>query len=183
MSCAAVKIHKDKIEIACDSMTAQGDMIVPSSFMKMQKIELNDNNIKYTIVAASAGSVEVMDAFFSFIRNLDQKDYKYLNKRNSIRILMERFVKTLDDKERDYGSSNNDFLLVINDKAYYIYATLVDEIIEYRAIGSGCPYANTALLLGKSAKAAVKVATKMDVYVREPIYVIEIPKECDKNDN
>lgn len=182
MSCVAVKVYKDKIEIACDSSITQGDMILPSTFMKMEQFTLknpytNNSTDTYNIVAASAGTIEVIDAFFYYIANLDPNDYRYLDYRSDIRNLMEKFVKTLNDRERDFGPDNNEFILAINGKVYYIFATLVDEITTYRAIGSGCPYANTALLLGKSAKVAVKTATKMDTCTNGPIHVIELPKE------
>jgi len=40
----------------------------------------------------------------------------------------------------------------------------VTPVGEFGAIGSGSPYANTAMHLGKTAKQAVEIATELDMY-------------------
>lgn len=176
MSCAAVKVYTRRIEIACDSCITQGDTIVSSSFKKMTRATLYGHDV----ILAGTGSIEVIDAFRHFLISFEYEEgNKMFSSIIEFKKKLKEFVDTLDDPSREYGKNNNEYLMVIDGKAYYIHATLIEEVENFRAIGSGMPYALTAMYLEYSPEVAVAIASELDPWVSKPInvYYVDIPEE------
>lgn len=87
--------------------------------------------------------------------------------------LVPAWMKALRREEENNPYVSDDFyelpyghgLLALAGGIYTVGADLaVVPVGEFGAIGSGSPYANTAMHLGKSPKQAVEVATELDMY-------------------
>lgn len=66
-----------------------------------------------------------------------------------------------DDSEAPYGS----VLVALGGRIYTVgWDFSVMPVEEFAAIGSGSPFATTAMHLGKSAKQAVEIAAQLDLF-------------------
>ena len=120
--------------IAFDSRVTRGDIII------------NDNTNKI---------VKTDSAAFVFAGRMDQSE-------KLIRLYLGEDL----DVDRHFDTS-----ALVSDKGqiYYIGANCDDgffkcEVTNGYSIGSGCPHAYTAMDMGATAKEAVKMATKRDIY-------------------
>ena len=73
---------------------------------------------------------------------------------------------TKDGIETDWGTITFE-VLIITTESVYIYNTLSGDLLEIfhkTCLGSGGEFAQTALHMGKDAKASVKIAAQMDLF-------------------
>ena len=164
MSVVVVKVLKDKIEVASDSIAVKGWSKIPTcdkKFTKMQKI--ND------MIIGGVGSAEETSLFFHYmkthtIENVDEK---------GVLDFIIEFRRWKNDLTGN-NSFANDYILAFKSKVFYIESMLVIPIDDYYAIGAGADYANGALYMGASPKEAVKASCELCAMVCEPIIIESI---------
>lgn len=159
MSVVAVRVNKDKIEMACDSILVGGWSKVPNAnekFVKMQKI--NDT------IIGGVGNAEESSLLFHFMKT------HILDEVNEMAII-DYFIEFKKWKSELCGdnSVNNAYILASKGKVYFIQKSLVIPINDYYAIGAGEDYANGALYMGASVIEAVKASCVLCAMVCEPI--------------
>ena len=159
MSVVAVRVNKNKIEMACDSILVKGWSKVPDAsekFVKMQKI--NDT------IIGGVGEAEESSLLFHFMKT------HILDEVNEITII-DYFIEFRRWKNDLCGDNNmnNCYILASKGKAYFIQKMLVIPIDNYYAIGAGDDYANGALYMGASVIEAVKASCELCAMVCEPI--------------
>ena len=162
MSVVAVKIYKDKITIAADSIMCSGYTNINYAKKFSKLVEINDM-IMGTVGTANEGSLMWL--------------YMNTHKPNGAteKYILE-FVAEFSSwktKYNDNNQINNSYILIYQNKVFSISGLFVTEIESYLAIGAGKDYALAALYLGHSPKEAVKVACDLCCYVAEPIIEIE----------
>lgn len=159
MSVVAVRVNKDKIEMACDSILVGGWSKVPNAsekFVKMQKI--NDT------IVGGVGNAEESSLLFHFMKT------HILDEVNEMSII-DYFIEFKKWKNDLCGSNsmNNTYIIASKGKAYFVEKLLVLPINDYFAIGAGEDYANGALYMGASVTEAVKASCELCAMVCEPI--------------
>lgn len=163
MSVVAVKIHKDKIEFAADSIGIKGTT-KRNNIAKLAKVN--------GMVIGGVGTMQELSLLLIFAKThrpnaaceKDVVDFFF------------EFEKWKGDLYQPFISENI-YVVGINGKAFYIEGLLVHEIKDYEAIGAGMDYALAALYLSHNATEAVNVACELSCYVSKPIITINIPKE------
>jgi ATP-dependent protease HslVU (ClpYQ) peptidase subunit len=159
MSVVAVKVYKDRIEVASDSITVKGWSKVPQSenkFVKMQKIN--------EMIVGGVGNPEETSIFYHYmkthtIENVDEK---------GILDFILEFRKWKNDLT-GVNALNNEYILAFKGKAFLISNMFVMPIDDYYAIGAGEDYANGAMYMGASPREAVKAACELCAMVCEPV--------------
>ena len=161
MSVVAVKVYKDNIQIAADSIVVYGDSKkTDGNFSKLVKV--NDIIIGF-VGTAEEGSLMLHYADTHKPLSASEKD---------MLTFMIEFSKWKSDV--GVGSDiNNSYIVVYDGKAFYINGMLVYEVDNYEAIGAGMDFANAAMYLGHTPKEAVKVACELSCWVAEPIVEFE----------
>lgn len=155
MSVIAVKIYKDRIEAACDSIIVKDDL-KRSDFLKLRKI--ND------LLVGGCGTAEELCLMFNFAKTEAPK--------HATTEYIQEYMRDFSFYVEKYTGERkveNVYILAYGDKVFEIDGMFVQEIESYTAIGEGEPYSLTALELGKDVKTAVKVACKFSCYVSEPV--------------
>ena len=163
MSVVAVKVNKNNIEIASDSIIVRGySKRTDRNFHKLVKI--ND------IIVGAVGDAEEASLFINFceLHNIKEPN------ETSILNFMVEFMTWKTGISEHYGL-DNEYIIVYGGKVFSVNNLLVEEVTNYEAIGAGEDFATAALYLGHSAKEAVKVACDLCCWVAEPIidYVIK----------
>ena len=80
-------------------------------------------------------------------------------------------------KKKTYESKlSNEYILVIEKKAFLVEGFFVKEITDYTAIGAGMDFSLSALYLGNSVKESIKAACHLSVYCEEPINIMEVSR-------
>ena len=161
MSVVAVKVYKDTIQIAADSIMTDGNSKrTDSTFSKLVKV----NNI----IIGSIGSAEEASLMTHYA---DTHKPLTASEKDMLTFMIE-FSKWKSDI--GIGSDiNNSYIIVYDSKAFYIHGMLVYEVDNYEAIGAGMDFANAAMYLGHTPKEAVKVACELSCWVAEPIVEFE----------
>ena len=159
MSVVAVRVNKDKIEMASDSIVVKGWSKIPNAqnkFAKMQKI--NDT------IVGGVGGAEESSLLFHFMRThiLDNVDESSI---------IDYFIEFRRWKNDLCGNNSvdNSYIIASKGKAYYVERMFVAPIDNYYAIGAGEDYANGALYMGASVIDAVKASCELCAMVCEPI--------------
>lgn len=65
----------------------------------------------------------------------------------------------------DSNVINNDYILVLENKAFSIHRFFVEEILRSATIGAGDDYALAALYLGHDVQKAVEVACELSIFM------------------
>jgi ATP-dependent protease HslVU (ClpYQ) peptidase subunit len=168
MSVIAVKITKEKIQIASDSQTTQ-------NYQKIIKTEKSTTKLMQfdDCVVGTCGYTKTNQLLALFFETNKIKD-------NSEREII-RFFKSFEDwllketNDKD-GLTQNQFLLIKDKRVFQFYDYFLEEITDCYAIGSGTYWALTALQLGADVKKAVEIACQNDLYCHAPVKLIEIDK-------
>lgn len=166
MSVVVVKVYKDKIEMASDSIIVQGWTKLNNAQNKIVKM------MKYNdMIIGGCGNVDEMSLFFHYmkthiIENMDEK---------SVLDFAIEFRRWKNDLTGDNGLVNP-YIIAYKGKAFAIEGMLVFPIDDYYAIGAGEDYALGALYMGAAPREAVKVACELCAFVAEPIVVESIPR-------
>ena len=88
---------------------------------------------------------------------------------------MSEFQDWMNNKTCESKLSNQ-YILIIEKKAFMIEGFFIKEVTDYTAIGAGMDFALSALYLGNSVKESIKAACHLSVYCEEPINIIEVEK-------
>jgi ATP-dependent protease HslVU (ClpYQ) peptidase subunit len=79
-------------------------------------------------------------------------------------------------KKIDNTTLENQYVIVLDKKAFMMEGFFIKEVTDYTAIGAGMDYALSALYLGNSVKESIKAACHLSIYCEEPINLMEIEK-------
>ncbi len=160
MSVVAVKINKDKIEFAADSISVRGYT------KRNNEVKLAEVN---QMIIGGTGTLQEINLLFVFGQTHSPLD----NTEKAVRDFFFEFGKWKNDLNLGFSFSNT-YLFGYKGKAFYVENLLVQEIKDYEAIGAGMDYALAALYLKHSAKEAVKVACELSCYVAKPIVTLSM---------
>lgn len=158
MTIIATKIHKDRIEIAADSQTGEGNNkyageVKESMFMGDLKIkEVND------IVFGSSGEVAEATLFEYFCVTNKPKS----ERRNDIFEFIIKFMEWKEQKTHKYNLKNR-FIIIYKHKVFQVVNTLIREVKDYCAIGSGTYIALGVLYMSGTVEEAVEAAKEFDL--------------------
>lgn len=162
MSVVAVKVYNDKIKVAADSIVCCGSSKkTDGNFVKLCKV--NDMIIG-TVGNADEGSL--MWLYAENHKPLSATEKDVLN-----------FIAEFSKWKQTFGADSdikNAYIIVFDEKAFYVSGLLVYHIKNYEAIGAGMDFANAALYLDHSPKKAVEVSCALSCYVAEPIIEYEV---------
>lgn len=157
MSVVCVKKYDDKIVFAADSIAVINDT-------KLQMANLTKLEQINNMIVGGAGSSEELNLLFLF----SQTHSPLSATEKDIMTFFYEFYKWKVELELPFASEN-EYIIGYNKKAFFIQGLLVNEVLDYHAIGAGMDYALAALYLGHSPEDAVKVACDLNCYVAEPI--------------
>lgn len=166
MSVVAVKVYKDRIEMASDSIMVKYWSKIPKAenkFVKMQKI--ND------MIIGGVGDAEETSLLYHYMKThtIDNVDEKGVLD----------FILEFRRWKNDFTNNNsftNTYILAFKGKAFYIENMLVVPIDDYYSIGAGEDFANGAMYMGASPREAVKASCELCAMVAEPIIQECIPR-------
>lgn len=160
MSVVTVKVNKDKIEFAADSICIRGGT-KRTNIAKLAEVN--------QMIIGGVGFTQEINLLFIFAQTHSPLD----NSEKAVMDFFFEFGKWKNDLNLGFNSENN-YLFGYKGKAFYVGNLLVKEIKDYEAIGAGMDYALAALYLKHSAKEAVKVACELSCYVAEPIVTLSM---------
>lgn len=160
MSVVAVKVNKDKIEFAADSICIRGGT-KRTNIAKLTEVN--------QMIIGGVGTAEETNLLFIFAQTHSPLD----NSEKAVLDFFFEFGKWKNGLNLGFSFSNV-YLFGYKGKAFYVENLLVKEVKDYEAIGAGMDYALAALYLKHSAKEAVKVACELSCYVAEPIVTLSM---------
>ena len=163
MSVVAVKVTKNKITIGADSILVSG--------WTQEKDKLAKLNKANGIIIGDVGDAEEGALFLLFCKTRKPREA-------SVDALVEFMSEFQDWMNNKTGESklSNQYILIIEKKAFMIEGFFIKEVTDYTAIGAGADFALSALYLGNSVKESIKAACHLSVYCEEPINIIEVEK-------
>ena len=163
MSVVACRVSEDKITVASDSITVRG-YTQSRSINSFSKLSFTNGMIIGTVGSAEEGSL-----FMLFCTNHKPER----SDESAILAFMTEFAAWKKAKA-DSNVINNDYILVLENKAFSIHRFFVEEILHYTAIGAGDDYALAALYLGHDVQKAVEVACELSILCERPIVYYEM---------
>jgi len=164
MSVVTVKVTDEFIDVAADSILVYEDTKrTDSNFNKL--IQIGE------IIIGSTGSAQEASLFMKFC---EEHETPKATEKGVLDFLCD--FKTWQSKYLEPSNIENEYIIVIKDKAFVTTGLFVEEVKNYAAIGAGQDFALAALYLDHSAKEAVKVACDLSCYVSEPIIEFSIKK-------
>ncbi len=163
MSVVAVKVTKNKITIGADSILVSG--------WTQEKDKLAKLNKANGMIIGDVGDAEEGALFLLFCKTRKPREA-------SVDALVEFMSEFQDWMNNKTGESklSNQYILIIEKKAFMIEGFFIKEVTDYTAIGAGMDFALSALYLGNSVKDSIKAACHLSVYCEEPINIIEVEK-------
>ena len=163
MSVVAVKVSKNKITIGADSILVSG--------WTQEKDKLAKLNKANGMIIGDVGDAQEGSLFLLFCKTRKPREASV----DAIVEFMSEFQDWLNNKTGESKLSNQ-YILIIEKKAFMIEGFFIKEVTDYTAIGAGMDFALSALYLGKSVKDSIKAACHLSVYCEEPINIIEVEK-------
>jgi len=163
MSVVAVKVTKDKITIGADSILVSG--------WTREKDKLAKLNKANGMIIGDVGDAEEGALFLLFCKTRKPREASV----DAIVEFMSEFQDWMNNKTGESKLSNQ-YILIIEKKAFMIEGFFIKEVTDYTAIGAGMDFALSALYLGNSVKESIKAACHLSVYCEEPINIIEVEK-------
>lgn len=164
MSVVALRVEKDKIRIASDSIRVYGTTQEKDKAAKLIKVN--------ELIAAHSGQARDIQYMSIFAQNHTPKDAT----EDYILQFMVEFVDWCKKRDPAYNM-NSDFFFVYKGKAFLVCSDyFIREIPDYYAIGAGADYALSALYLGSDVEKAVETACELSIYCEQPINVLEAKK-------
>ena len=163
MSVVAVKVTKNKITIGADSILVSG--------WTQEKDKLAKLNKANGMIIGDVGDAEEGALFLLFCKTRKPREA-------SVDALVEFMSEFQDWMNNKTGESklSNQYILIIEGKAFMMEGFFIKEVTDYTAIGAGMDFALSALYLGNSVKESIKAACHLSVYCEEPINIIEVEK-------
>jgi hypothetical protein len=94
--------------------------------------------------------------------------------------MLEFLSEFSDWKNKKIGKSSidNSYLIGYEGKVFSIEGWLVQEIVNYEAIGRGMDFALAAFYLGHSAEKAVETAIELSVFCEGPVQLRQYRQEA-----
>jgi len=163
MSVVAVKVEKDKITIGADSILVSGWTQEKDKLAKLNKV--ND------MIIGDVGDAQEGALFLMYCKTRKPREA-------SVEALVE-FMSEFQDwmaKKVDITKLENQYVIVLDKKAFMMEGFFIKEVTDYTAIGAGMDYSLAALYLGNSVKESIKAACHLSIYCEEPINIMEIKK-------
>jgi ATP-dependent protease HslVU (ClpYQ) peptidase subunit len=164
MSVVAIRVTDKKITIGADSiLVSHGTTQEKDKFAKLNKV--ND------IIIGDVGDAQEGGLFLMFCRTRKPREASV----EAIIEFMSEFQDWMKNKT-DESKLSNEYILVLEKKAFLVEGFFVKEIIDYTAIGAGMDFSLSALYLGNSVKESIKAACHLSVFCEEPINIMEVKK-------
>lgn len=164
MSVVAVKIKKNKIVIGADSiLVSKGTTQEKDKLAKLNKV--ND------MIIGDVGDAQEGALFLIYCKTRKPREASV----DALVEFMSEFQDWLKDKVGE-SKLNNEYVIILEGKAFLMEGFFIKEITDYTAIGAGMDFALSALYLGNSVKESIKAACHLSVYCEEPINIFEIKK-------
>ena len=163
MSVVAVRVTKKKITIGADSILVSG--------WTQEKDKLAKLNKTNGMIIGDVGDAEEGALFLLFCKTRKPREASV----DAIVEFMSEFQDWMNNKTGESKLSNQ-YILIIEKKAFMIEGFFIKEVTDYTAIGAGMDFALSALYLGNSVKESIKAACHLSVYCEEPINIIEVEK-------
>ena len=163
MSVVAVKVTKNKITIGADSILVSG--------WTQEKDKLAKLNKANGMIIGDVGDAEEGALFLLFCKTRKPREASV----DAIVEFMSEFQDWMNNKTGESKLSNQ-YILIIEKKAFMIEGFFIKEVTDYTAIGAGMDFALSALYLGNSVKESIKAACHLSVYCEESINIIEVEK-------
>ena len=163
MSVVAVKVKKNKIVIGADSILVSG--------WTQEKDKLAKLNEVNGMVIGDVGDAQEGALFLMYCKTRKPREA-------SIEALVE-FMSEFQDwmvKKVDVTKLGNQYVIVLDGKAFMMEGFFIKEVTDYTAIGAGMDFALSALYLGNSVEDSIKAACHLSVYCEAPVNIIEIEK-------
>ena len=163
MSVVAVKVEKDKITIGADSILVSGWTQEKDKLAKLNKV--ND------MVIGDVGDAQEGALFLMYCKTRKPREA-------SVEALVD-FMSEFQDwmsKKVDVTKLGNQYVIILDGKAFMMEGFFIKEVTDYTAIGAGMDYSLAALYLGNSVKESIKAACHLSIYCEEPINIMEIKK-------
>ena len=164
MSVVAIKVTDKKITIGADSiLVSHGTTKEKDKFAKLNKV--ND------IIIGDVGDAQEGGLFLMFCKTRKPREASV----EALIEFMSEFQEWMKNKT-DESKLRNEYVLVLEKKAFLVEGFFVKEITDYTAIGAGMDFSLAALYLGNSVKESIKAACHLSVYCEEPINIMEVKK-------
>jgi ATP-dependent protease HslVU (ClpYQ) peptidase subunit len=163
MSVVAVKVSKNKITIGADSILVSG--------WTQEKDKLAKLNKANGMIIGDVGDAEEGALFLLFCKTRKPREASV----DAIVEFMSEFQDWLNNKTGESKLSNQ-YILIIEKKAFMIEGFFIKEVTDYTAIGAGADFALPCLALGHSVEVAIEMACHLSIYCEEPINIIEVEK-------
>tara|TARA_R110000803_G_scaffold191628_1_gene254325 strand:+ start:127 stop:618 length:492 start_codon:yes stop_codon:yes gene_type:complete len=163
MSVVAVKVTKEKIVIGADSILVSGWTQEKDKLAKLNKV--ND------MIIGDVGDAQEGALFLMYCKTRKPREA-------SVEALVE-FMSEFQDwmaKKVDITKLGNQYVIILDEKAFMMEGFFIKEVTDYTAIGAGMDYSLAALYLGNSVKDSIKAACHLSIYCEEPINIIEVKK-------
>lgn len=163
MSVVAVKVTKNKITIGADSILVYGNTQEKDKFAKLNEVN--------GMIIGDVGDAQEGALFLIFCKTRKPREA-------SVEALVE-FMSDFQDwlgKKIDNTTLENQYIIVLEKKAFMLEGFFIKEITDYTAIGAGMDYALAALYLGNSVKESIKAACHLSIYCEEPINLFSVDK-------
>ena len=163
MSVVAVKVEKDKITIGADSILVSG--------WTQEKDKLAKLNEVNGMVVGDVGDAQEGALFLMYCKTRKPSEA-------SVGALVEFMSEFQDWMTKKVGDVklNNQYVIILDGKAFMMEGFFIKEVTDYTAIGAGMDYSLAALYLGNSVKESIKAACHLSIYCEEPINIMEIKK-------
>jgi ATP-dependent protease HslVU (ClpYQ) peptidase subunit len=163
MSVVAVKVTKEKIVIGADSILVSGWTQEKDKLAKLNKV--ND------MVIGDVGDAQEGALFLIYCKTRKPSEA-------SVGALVEFMSEFQDWLGKKVGEVklNNQYIIILDGKAFMMEGFFIKEVTDYTAIGAGMDYALSALYLGNSVKDSIKASCHLSIYCEEPINLMEINK-------
>lgn len=160
MSVVAVKRIKDKIIIGSDSIRVSGWTQEKDKQAKLVKIN--------GLIIGTVGNSEEFAMFTSFVKT-------HKPKKADEDSLLDFFVEFRSWLANSTGKNDktieNEYLIVLDNRVFYIASFFVREVKDYYAMGAGRDFALSALYLGSGIKEAINAACELSIYCEKPINI------------
>jgi len=164
MSVVAVKVYKDKIEIASDSIRVTGYTQEKDKLAKLWEVN--------GMVLGAVGLCEESAMFKIFMSTRKPREAS----EDAVADYMAEFIEWYRKKDDKLNKLQNSYFLVTDRTVFLIDNFYIRKIDDYYAIGAGMDYALTALYLSRSVEESVAVACELSIYCEKPINKILIEK-------
>jgi ATP-dependent protease HslVU (ClpYQ) peptidase subunit len=163
MSVVAVKVTKDKITIGADSILVSGWTQEKDKLAKLNEIN--------GMIIGDVGDAQEGALFLIYCKTRKPREA-------SVEALVE-FMSEFQDwmsSKIDETKLENQYIIVLEKKAFMMEGFFIKEVTDYTAIGAGMDYALSALYLGNSVKESIKASCHLSIYCEEPINIMEVEK-------